>query len=126
MLLPTAERDIDRRCAARAKLPASAACTNVSTPLSRSRILSADCFLSYYSNASESLHWRANRSSRLRGMTKSIRRWEISAGGPENLRLTELAAPSPGPHELLIRAAAISLNSRDKLFLDHGIYAQFG
>jgi NADPH:quinone reductase-like Zn-dependent oxidoreductase len=59
-------------------------------------------------------------------MTKTIRRWEISAGGPENLRLANVAAHSPGPRELLIRASAISLNSRDKLFLDHGIYAQFG
>ena len=58
-------------------------------------------------------------------MTKSMRRWEISAGGRENLRLAQVAAPSPGTRELLIRASAVSLNSRYKLFLDSGGYAQF-
>jgi NADPH:quinone reductase-like Zn-dependent oxidoreductase len=58
-------------------------------------------------------------------MTKSVRRWEISRGGRENLQLAQAAAPNPGPRELLIRASAVSLNSRDKLFLDSGIYAQF-
>jgi NADPH:quinone reductase-like Zn-dependent oxidoreductase len=57
-------------------------------------------------------------------MTKSMRRWEISAGGRENLRLAQVAAPSPGPRELLIRTCAVSLNSRDKLFLDSGAYAE--
>jgi hypothetical protein len=40
MLLPTAERDSDMRCAAKAKLPASAACAKTSTPLKRAPIQS--------------------------------------------------------------------------------------
>ena len=57
-------------------------------------------------------------------MTTSMRRWEISEGGRENLRLVEVAAPDPGPGELLVRSSAVSLNSRDRLFLDTGGYAQ--
>jgi NADPH:quinone reductase-like Zn-dependent oxidoreductase len=54
-----------------------------------------------------------------------MKRWEISAIGRENLRLARVAAPEPGSRELLIRASAVSLNSRDKLFLDSGGYAKF-
>jgi NADPH:quinone reductase-like Zn-dependent oxidoreductase len=54
-----------------------------------------------------------------------MRRWEISAVGRESLRLAEVAAPSPGPRELLIRTSAVSLNSRDKLLLDSGGHARF-
>lgn len=58
-------------------------------------------------------------------MTKSMRRWDISAIGRENLRVAHVAVPTPGPRELLIRASAVSLNNRDKLFLDSGGYAAF-
>ncbi len=58
-------------------------------------------------------------------MTKSMRRWEIAAGGRENLRVVTAATPSPGPRELLVRTSAVSLNSRDKLFIDLGVYKQF-
>jgi NADPH:quinone reductase-like Zn-dependent oxidoreductase len=51
-------------------------------------------------------------------------RWEISVGGRDNLRLARVTVPNPGPRELLIRASAVSLNSRDKLFLDSGAYTQ--
>ena len=54
-----------------------------------------------------------------------MKRWEISAGGRANLRLASVAVPSPGPRELLIRTSAVSLNSRDNLFLDLGAYTQF-
>ena len=54
-----------------------------------------------------------------------MRRWEISAGGRENLRLTHVARPSAGPRELLIRTSAASLNSRDKMFIDSGAITQF-
>ena len=59
-------------------------------------------------------------------MAKSMKRWEIAAGGRENLRLANVAVPSPGPREVLVRAAAVALNNRDKLFLDLGVYTQFG
>lgn len=58
-------------------------------------------------------------------MTKSMRRWEISAIGRENLRVAHVAVPTLGPRELLIRASAVSLNNWDKLFLDSGGYAAF-
>ena len=40
------------------------------------------------------------------------------AGGPETLRLTELADPSPGPGELLVRVRAAAVNYPDVLIIE--------
>jgi len=51
-----------------------------------------------------------------------MRAWTLDAFGLENLNLREVPAPTPGPHELLIKVSAVSLNYRDKALVD-GIYA---
>src|SRR5215813_6247658 len=43
-------------------------------------------------------------------------------GGPENLRLEEVADPQPNPHEVVIKLKAAALNHRD-LFIRLGKYA---
>ncbi|HKN41812.1 MAG TPA: alcohol dehydrogenase catalytic domain-containing protein, partial [Sphingomicrobium sp.] len=40
------------------------------------------------------------------------------AGGPEMLRMTELADPSPGPGELLVRVRAAAVNYPDVLIIE--------
>jgi len=40
------------------------------------------------------------------------------AGGPETLRLTDLAEPSPGPGELLVRVRAAAVNYPDVLIIE--------
>ena len=51
-----------------------------------------------------------------------MRAWTLDAFGLENLNLREVPTPTPGPHELLIKVSAVSLNYRDKALVD-GIYA---
>jgi NADPH:quinone reductase-like Zn-dependent oxidoreductase len=51
-----------------------------------------------------------------------MRAWTLDEFGLENLNLRELPTPTPGPHELLIKVSAVSLNYRDKALVD-GIYA---
>lgn len=53
-------------------------------------------------------------------MTKTMRRWQITAAGRENLKLIDAIIPTPGPGEILIKVAAVSLNYRDKLLIDAG------
>ena len=43
--------------------------------------------------------------------------------GVENLRVVELPDPSPGPHEVLVRMRAVSLNYRDLLMVQ-GLYGR--
>jgi len=45
----------------------------------------------------------------------------VDAVGLENLKVVELADPKPGPHEVLVRMRAVSLNYRDMLMIA-GIY----
>ena len=44
-----------------------------------------------------------------------MRRYEFDAFGVEHLKLVEMAAPSPGPGEVLVDVRALSLNYRDLL-----------
>lgn len=53
-------------------------------------------------------------------MTKTMKRWQITAAGRENLALIDGVIPTPGPGEILIKVAAVSLNYRDKLLIDAG------
>lgn len=50
-----------------------------------------------------------------------MKAWQLHDFGLENLRLGEVPTPVPGPHDLLIRVGAVSLNFRDKAIVD-GIY----
>ena len=47
-----------------------------------------------------------------------MKAWELRDSGLQNLKLVESATPTPGPHELLVRVAAVSLNYRDKAIVD--------
>lgn len=51
-----------------------------------------------------------------------MKAWLLENTGKDNLRITEVARPAPGPEEILVRAAAVSLNFRDKAIMD-GAYS---
>jgi NADPH:quinone reductase-like Zn-dependent oxidoreductase len=53
-------------------------------------------------------------------MATTMKRWQLTAAGRANLKLVETAIPTPGPGEVLIKVAAVSLNYRDKLLVDAG------
>ncbi|TIW00493.1 MAG: NAD(P)-dependent alcohol dehydrogenase, partial [Mesorhizobium sp.] len=50
--------------------------------------------------------------------TDSNRSWQMSGFGLSNLRPVEGKIPDPGPHELLVRTKAVSLNYKDKMIVD--------
>lgn len=43
-----------------------------------------------------------------------MKAWELQDRGFDNLRLVERPTPQPGPHDLLVRVSAVSLNHRDE------------
>ncbi len=47
-----------------------------------------------------------------------MKAWELRDYGLSNLELVDRPTPRPGPHELLVRVAAVSLNFRDKAIID--------
>jgi NADPH:quinone reductase-like Zn-dependent oxidoreductase len=47
------------------------------------------------------------------GASSSIKQWETSQDGLDNLKLTTASLPSPGPNEVLVKISAISINYRD-------------
>ncbi|MFY0567473.1 zinc-dependent alcohol dehydrogenase family protein [Archangium lansingense] len=52
-----------------------------------------------------------------------MKRWQLRQSGRANLELADVAIPSPGPGEVLVRVSAVSLNYREKLFLDGAGYS---
>ncbi len=50
-----------------------------------------------------------------------MKRWEMTAPGRRNLELVTRAIPAPGPGEILVEVAAVSLNYRDTLVIEHGL-----
>ncbi|WP_194869365.1 NAD(P)-dependent alcohol dehydrogenase [Myxococcus sp. AB025B] len=52
-----------------------------------------------------------------------MKRWELREPGRENLQLASVPIPQPGAGEALVRVSAVSLNYREKLFLDAGGYS---
>jgi NADPH:quinone reductase-like Zn-dependent oxidoreductase len=50
-----------------------------------------------------------------------MKTWEIQDFGLENVKQTTREIPTPGPKEILVKVAAVSLNFRDKAIID-GIY----
>jgi|GEM_PF-2420758 NADPH:quinone reductase-like Zn-dependent oxidoreductase len=43
-----------------------------------------------------------------------MKAWELQDRGFDNLRLVERPTPQPGPHDLLVRVSAVSLNHHDE------------
>lgn len=52
---------------------------------------------------------------------KTMKAWQLQAFGLENLKLVITDVPQPGPHEVLVKVGAVSLNFRDKAIVD-GFY----
>src|SRR5579875_2002858 len=62
------------------------------------------------------------RSAELRYGETIMRALQLDGGlGLANLKVVELPKPEPGPHEVLIRVRACSLNYRDLLMIE-GVY----
>ncbi|MFN3002508.1 zinc-dependent alcohol dehydrogenase family protein [Mycolicibacterium wolinskyi] len=49
-----------------------------------------------------------------------MRRWEMDSIGRDQLALREVAPPEPGPGQVLVDVAAVSLNYRDKMVIETG------
>lgn len=52
-----------------------------------------------------------------------MKQWQMSGFGRENLRFAETQRPEPGPGEVLVKVAAVSLNYRDRLVIENGMGA---
>lgn len=50
-----------------------------------------------------------------------MKAWQLTDFGIENLLLTEVPVPEPGPEEILVKVSAVSLNYRDKAIVA-GVY----
>lgn len=51
----------------------------------------------------------------------TMKAWQLRGFGLDNLKLEDIALPTPGKNEVLIKVGAVSLNFRDKAIVD-GIY----
>ncbi|MFV5691466.1 zinc-dependent alcohol dehydrogenase family protein [Flavobacterium sp. LT1R49] len=51
----------------------------------------------------------------------TMKAWQLKGFGLDNLKLEDIAIPTPGANEVLIKVGAVSLNFRDKAIVD-GIY----
>ncbi|WP_447732717.1 zinc-dependent alcohol dehydrogenase family protein [Rhodanobacter soli] len=51
-----------------------------------------------------------------------MRSIQLTAFGPDHLDLVDLPAPRPGPGEVLVRMEAASLNFRDQMLVNGGLY----
>ena len=56
---------------------------------------------------------------------QTLRRWQLSSFGREQLRQVELPLPTPGPGQILVRVGAVSLNYRDLLMVRDGMGMKF-
>lgn len=54
-------------------------------------------------------------------MTQMMKCWTQARLGRENLNLADVPVPTPGPREVLVKVAAVSLNYRDRLVLETGM-----
>lgn len=54
-------------------------------------------------------------------MSRTMQRWTLNETGRQNLKLTEVEIPQPGPNEVLVRVNAVSLNFRDKIIIEGGM-----
>ncbi|KVE40021.1 zinc-dependent alcohol dehydrogenase family protein [Burkholderia sp. TSV86] len=51
-------------------------------------------------------------------MNTTMKQWQLPAFGLPHLEQADAPIPEPGPHELLIKVRAVSLNYRDRLVVD--------
>ncbi|BCL74488.1 oxidoreductase [Jeongeupia sp. HS-3] len=54
-------------------------------------------------------------------MSKTMKQWQMNGLGVDRLALVEADIPQPGPGEVLVRVAAVSLNYRDKMVIETGM-----
>lgn len=54
-------------------------------------------------------------------MTNLMKRWTMDGLGRDRLVLSEVEVPTPGPGEVLVKVAALSLNYRDKMVVEGGM-----
>jgi NADPH:quinone reductase-like Zn-dependent oxidoreductase len=54
-------------------------------------------------------------------MPELMTRWQLDRPGRQHLELVRVQRPQPGPGQLLIQVAAVSLNYRDLLLIDQGL-----
>lgn len=54
----------------------------------------------------------------LKMTNESMQVWQLPAFGLQHLQLAQQAVPRPGPNEVLVKVAAVSLNYRDKLVVN--------
>jgi NADPH:quinone reductase-like Zn-dependent oxidoreductase len=51
---------------------------------------------------------------------KTMKSWQMSAIGRDQLFLKNIPVPMPGPQEVLVKVAAVALNYRDKMVIETG------
>ena len=51
----------------------------------------------------------------------TMRQWTQSKLGRDNLKLAQVPRPKPGPGEILVKVAAVSLNFRDRMVIENGM-----
>lgn len=56
-------------------------------------------------------------------MRTTMKRWQTGDAGRQSLHLAEELIPVPGPREVLVEVKAVSLNYRDRLFIENNGYA---
>jgi NADPH:quinone reductase-like Zn-dependent oxidoreductase len=54
-------------------------------------------------------------------MNGTMKAWQLTAYGKQNLELVSSAIPAPGPGQILVRVQAVALNYRDKMVIDNGM-----
>ena len=54
-------------------------------------------------------------------MTQMMKQWQMNGIGRDRLELGRASIPTPGPGEVLVKVAAVSLNYRDKLVIENGM-----
>ncbi|BEP37823.1 NAD(P)-dependent alcohol dehydrogenase [Variovorax sp. V59] len=57
--------------------------------------------------------------------SRTLRRWQLSSFGREQLEQVELPLPAPGPGQVLVQVGAVSLNYRDLLMIRDGMGMTF-
>jgi alcohol dehydrogenase len=62
-----------------------------------------------------------NKRAKELAMNGTMKAWQLTAYGKQNLELVASAIPAPGPGQILVRVQAVALNYRDKMVIDNGM-----